>query len=77
MQGGGFYQWMHDTSPSRPLPSVNFFDVPDAAFVDAVVAEALPGDRERFRAYMSNRPLGLGLIIAVGLSSYLRCMGQS
>ncbi|KAF6807005.1 DNA helicase [Colletotrichum musicola] len=66
MGGRGFFDWMCDTdaSPGRPLPSVNFFDISDSAFVDAVVAEALPGDRKRFRAYLSDRPLGLGMITA-------------
>jgi hypothetical protein len=29
-----------------------------------VVHEALPDDRDRFKAYISNRPLGIGLIAA-------------
>ncbi|EHK15923.1 uncharacterized protein TRIVIDRAFT_1445, partial [Trichoderma virens Gv29-8] len=48
----------------RPLPSVNFLDFNDDARAEAIVNEALPHDRERFRGYLSNRPLGLGIIAA-------------
>lgn len=46
------------------LPAVNFLDIPDQSLADAVVREALPEDVNRFRAYLSDRPLGLGLIVA-------------
>ncbi|KAF4996626.1 hypothetical protein FGRMN_4372 [Fusarium graminum] len=49
-------------STIRPLPSVDFLDVDDLAFVACIVQEAFPQDRVRFREYLSNRPLGLGLI---------------
>lgn len=49
----------------RPLPVVNFLDMNDKAYEDAVVEEALPADRQRFRAYLSTRPLGVGIITAV------------
>ncbi|RSL50912.1 hypothetical protein CEP54_011672 [Fusarium duplospermum] len=48
----------------RVLPSTNFLDFEDEAYADAIVAEALPHDRSRFRGYLSNRPLGLGMITA-------------
>ncbi|RSM06136.1 hypothetical protein CDV31_009233 [Fusarium ambrosium] len=48
----------------RALPSTNFLDFEDEAYADAIVAEALPHDRSRFRGYLSNRPLGLGMITA-------------
>ncbi|RSL44165.1 hypothetical protein CEP54_014797 [Fusarium duplospermum] len=54
-----------ETAPTlRPLPSVNFLDIEDQAYADAIVAEALPQDRSRFRGYLSNRPLGIGIITA-------------
>lgn len=49
----------------RLLPKVNFLDVRDAKYADAIVDEALPEDRARFRRYLSDRPLGLGIITAV------------
>lgn len=52
----------------RPLPSVNFLDIDDQAYADAIVEEALPQDRVRFRGYLSNRPLGIGIITAVSVS---------
>ncbi|KAM5349632.1 hypothetical protein ACJ41O_006137 [Fusarium nematophilum] len=54
-----------DAPPTlRPLPSTNFLDFGDEAYADAIVEEALPQDRPRFRGYLSNRPLGLGMITA-------------
>ncbi|KPM37738.1 hypothetical protein AK830_g8828 [Neonectria ditissima] len=52
------------TSKMRPLPVVNFLDIDDKIYADAIVDEALPQDRARFRGYLSHRPLGLGLIAA-------------
>lgn len=51
----------------RALPSMNYLDVEDKSkpFVDALIAEALTGDQRRLRRYLSNRPLGLGMISAV------------
>ncbi|KAI8712839.1 AAA-12 domain-containing protein [Fusarium sp. LHS14.1] len=71
-RGNGFYDWMVKPDPRstnappmlRALPSINFFDIEDKAYADAIVAEALPQDRSRFRGYLSNRPLGLGMITA-------------
>ncbi|KAG5657908.1 hypothetical protein KAF25_007941 [Fusarium avenaceum] len=48
----------------RPLPAVNFLDIEDQAYADCILEEALPEDRARFREYLSNRPLGLGMITA-------------
>ncbi|KAM0257022.1 hypothetical protein ACHAQJ_004617 [Trichoderma viride] len=54
-----------DTSVEcRPLPVVNFLGKVDKTRADAIVNEALPEDRDRFRAYLSHRPLGLGIIAA-------------
>ncbi|KAF4992306.1 hypothetical protein FDECE_13760 [Fusarium decemcellulare] len=56
---------LDDKAPKiRPLPRVNFLDLDDQAYADAIVEEALPTDRLRFRNYLSDRPLGLGLITA-------------
>lgn len=52
-------------STCRPLPCVNFLDFRDKARAQAIVNEALPDDRNRFRAYLSKRPLGLGIITGV------------
>ncbi|PTB63892.1 hypothetical protein BBK36DRAFT_1171340 [Trichoderma citrinoviride] len=46
----------------RRLPSVNFLDFGDSVRAEAIVNEALPHDRDRFRGYLSNRPLGFGMI---------------
>ncbi|KAH8894849.1 hypothetical protein GQ53DRAFT_820525 [Thozetella sp. PMI_491] len=48
------------------LPVVDFLDIVDPQVVDAILQEALPVDRDRFRRYMSSRPLGIGLIAAPG-----------
>lgn len=55
----------------RPLPVVNFLNFNDDKHADAIVEEALPEDRARFRQYLSKRHLGLGLITAVSLSFFL------
>lgn len=85
--GTGFYPWMArlpETKKSddwlgqlslakdmRPLPTTNFLDFGDATLANAIVEEALPQDRARFRRYLTDRPLGLGLVAAVsGLNSY-------
>ncbi|PTB73133.1 hypothetical protein M440DRAFT_1362307 [Trichoderma longibrachiatum ATCC 18648] len=46
----------------RRLPCVNFLEFGDSVRAEAIVNEALPHDRDRFRAYLSNRPLGFGII---------------
>ncbi|KAK1996619.1 hypothetical protein LX36DRAFT_108763 [Colletotrichum falcatum] len=56
-------------SPSEPLitrrlPIVNFIRVGNTTYIDVIVEEALSVDRERFRLYLSHRPLGLGMITA-------------
>ncbi|KAL5595360.1 hypothetical protein FOVSG1_009049 [Fusarium oxysporum f. sp. vasinfectum] len=48
----------------QTLPSVNLLRGPNAEWIDALMTEALEVDRERFRRYLSNCPLGLGLITA-------------
>ncbi|KAH7161858.1 putative DNA helicase [Dactylonectria macrodidyma] len=45
-----------------PLPTVNLLDIKDRAYVDALMQEVLVDDRERFERYLTNRPLGLGII---------------
>lgn len=47
------------------LPEVNLMKCADQDFINTVVDEALPDDRDRFREYFSKRPLGLGIITAV------------
>ncbi|PCD36203.1 hypothetical protein FGRA07_08087 [Fusarium graminearum] len=42
----------------RPLPVVNFREGVDKEYADEIVNEALPSDRQRFRAYLEHRPLG-------------------
>lgn len=73
MRGTGFYDWMTRVSPEesalafRPLPAVNFLNGRDDKYVDALMEEAPAQDRVPFCHYLSNRPLGLGLITAVSL----------
>lgn len=50
------------------LPVVNFLDFQEDMVV-ALLAEALPEVRARFHQYMTERPLGLGLITAVSFST--------
>ncbi|KAK1766326.1 DNA helicase [Phialemonium atrogriseum] len=47
---------------TRPIPSVSLFDTKNAAYLESLLEEALVDDRARFKAYMSERPLGVGLI---------------
>ncbi|TIC98001.1 hypothetical protein CH35J_006902 [Colletotrichum higginsianum] len=54
----------NNCAPVHPLPFVNFLDFKDEEYATALVSEALPADQERFRAYMTHRPLGLGIITA-------------
>ncbi len=70
--GKGFCDWMAATSMKldkslRPLPVSNFLDFGNDKLADAIVDEALPKDRVRFRGYLSKRPLGLGLITGVSI----------
>ncbi|KAF5545727.1 hypothetical protein FMEXI_5911 [Fusarium mexicanum] len=65
LRGTGFYDWMTKTdgnSKCRPLPTINFLDIDDETYVNAILEIALPKDRARFRSYLSNRPLGIGII---------------
>ncbi|KAG7128172.1 putative ATP-dependent helicase like protein [Verticillium longisporum] len=48
----------------RELPVVNFLDIGDVDYVNALLHEALPKDRVRFKGYLSHRPLGLGMMTA-------------
>lgn len=56
---------LNDKPVVRPIPVVNLLGTGDDAYVDALVKEVLPADQVRFRQYMINRPLGLGIITAV------------
>jgi len=49
----------------RQLPIVDYLDIEDKDYVDALLEVALPEDRARFRGYLSHRHLGLGIITAV------------
>lgn len=49
----------------KELPRTNFLDIEDKEYAECIVQEALPHDRDRFRAYLSDRPLDLGLISSV------------
>ncbi|KAF9772331.1 hypothetical protein IL306_009964 [Fusarium sp. DS 682] len=65
LRGAGFYDWMmktDGTSKWRPLPTVNFLDTDDQTCVDTIIETALPKYRARLRSYLSNRPLGIGII---------------
>lgn len=52
----------------RQLPVVDYLDIEDKDYVDALLKEVLEEDRARFREYLSHRHLGLGLITAVSFS---------
>ncbi|KAF5979297.1 DNA helicase [Fusarium coicis] len=65
LRGAGFYDWMTKTngnSKRRPLPTIDLFDIDDQTYANAILGMALPKDRARFRSYLSNRPLGIGII---------------
>ncbi|KAK5658423.1 hypothetical protein OQA88_2401, partial [Cercophora sp. LCS_1] len=78
-RGKGFYEWMVNPPKSsvssdlavvtmggaqiRPLLVENFLNI-NNDLADAIIAEVLPGDRNRFYCYLSNQPLGLGIITA-------------
>ena len=78
-RGEGLWEWMNAGaedigsrmavmplagSKLRQPPSLNFLDI-DAGLAGAIVAQALPEDRERFRRYMSKVFCGIGVITAV------------
>ncbi len=46
------------------VPTVDFLDIDNEDYVDALMAETLAQDRRRLRAYLNVRPAGIGLIIA-------------
>ncbi|KAK4097145.1 hypothetical protein N658DRAFT_561957 [Parathielavia hyrcaniae] len=81
MRYKGFYDWMTGSGPSlRRLPSKNLFAVQHKAYADELLAELLPADRDRFRRYMSDRPLGIGIIAAAagfGKTTVLATAGLS
>lgn len=52
------------SSPARSLPVVNLLGA-DEDYIKALMQETLPEDRARFQTYLSERPLGLGIITAV------------
>ncbi|KAM0201621.1 hypothetical protein ACHAPI_001667 [Fusarium lateritium] len=63
-EGIGKIEHQTETNFIRPIPTINFLNIEDQAYIDCIVEEALPEDRFRFRKYLSNRPLGLGMITA-------------
>lgn len=75
LRGTGFYEWMTNAPefpfwPSEPagfrsIPFCNLLQIEDKAYAEAIVREAPPQDQERFRGYLVNRPLALGIIAAV------------
>ncbi|KAM0553141.1 hypothetical protein ACHAPJ_007428 [Fusarium lateritium] len=77
MRGAGLFDWMTKTDDAnawRQLPTVSFLDIGNQAYANAIVNEALPQDRARFRRYLRNRPLGISII--TGVSAILRTNGQ-
>ena len=58
---------LEDSAPRQliALPSTNLMGNLPPALADAIVAQALPEDRQRFRNYLSNLFLGVGIITAV------------
>jgi hypothetical protein len=56
----------------RRLPTVNLLAIEDGNYAGALLEETQPDDRARFRQYLSNRPLGLGIIAAVSASTNLK-----
>ncbi|CEI40060.1 unnamed protein product [Fusarium venenatum] len=71
MRGKGFFEWMSkpetDIEQShsmalRQLPLHNFLNAIDKEYAEAIIDEALPQDRARFRNYLERRPLGLGIV---------------
>ncbi|OTA94746.1 hypothetical protein M434DRAFT_382598 [Hypoxylon sp. CO27-5] len=92
LRGNGFYGWMTragfgtglsaaksavSLNPTlRALPVFNFLGFGNVEYANALIQEALPEDHVRFRQYLSDRPLGLGLITAASLGPIL-CSGPS
>ncbi|KAF4966905.1 hypothetical protein FSARC_5469 [Fusarium sarcochroum] len=66
VRGAGFYDWMknaHDAGRWTQLPTLDLLDIGDALYVSSIIREAIPQDRGRYRRYLSNRPLGISIII--------------
>jgi hypothetical protein len=57
------------TSKLRSLPILDFTDVKNHSYLQAIMMELLPQDRDRAMTYFRHRHLGLGLFTAVSLSS--------
>ncbi|KAG7135392.1 putative ATP-dependent helicase like protein [Verticillium longisporum] len=53
-----------EVTKRRQLPIVNFLNIPDGRYVDALLEEALPQDRSRYRRYLSECQLGIGVMTA-------------
>ena len=62
-----------EPAKSRSLPVVSYLSISDSSLSDAVVAEALEDDQDRLRAYLSSRPLGIGLIAGPVSTGTHRC----
>ncbi|KAF5636033.1 DNA helicase [Fusarium sp. NRRL 52700] len=65
LRGAGFHDWMSKTdSPGkwRPLLTLKILDIEDQTYVGAVLETVLLQDRARFRTYLSDRSLGIGII---------------
>ncbi|KAF4339915.1 DNA helicase [Fusarium beomiforme] len=65
LRGTGFYEVLRKWSLERrvgALPCTNFLDIGDELLTQSIVEETLPQDQARFRGYLSNRFLGIGII---------------
>lgn len=54
------------------LPIVDFMAIEDVSYLNALLDQVLPEDRDRFRNYLANRPLGLALITSVSSNTCSR-----
>lgn len=71
--GAGFWDWMTKPGPNleagvRPLPRVNLVAGRDARFGDTIID---PIWENRLQTYLSNRPLGIGIIATVRVTVYI------
>lgn len=48
-----------------PLPMVSLLDITDDTYIEALLEEVPLADRARFRKYLAQRPLRLGIISGV------------
>ncbi|KAH6663942.1 P-loop containing nucleoside triphosphate hydrolase protein [Plectosphaerella plurivora] len=71
--GQGFYKWLSKAAVKNEssnggtltkLPSINYLAIDDQVYIDALMTEILEVDRPRFRRYVSDLAVGLGIIIA-------------